>query len=92
MQQEFYQIYEDRRPLKNHSYPSMRHANKALQNIFLLQKEFGFNFGFDVENRLSFMPIRHTLALRKKYADGSTANVSYTVKLIKPFNTNANNF
>lgn len=83
MQQEFYQIYEDHRPLINQSYPSIRHANIALKNIFTMQANHGSSFGYEVENRLPFLPIRKSLALRKKYADGSTVNVSYTVRHVK---------
>lgn len=83
MQQDFFQIYEDHRPLINQSYPSIRHANKALQNILVMQSNHGSLFGYEVENRLPFLPVRKSLALRKKYADGSTVNVSYTVRQVK---------
>lgn len=83
MQQEFYQIYEDRRPLINQSYPSMRHASKGLQNILTMQSSHGSLFGYEVENRIPVLPIRRSLAIRKKYADGSTVNVTYTVRHIQ---------
>jgi hypothetical protein len=91
MNQQYYQVFENNHPLINANFETIKGARDYLKNIAHLIQSSDNVPPFTVyERRLSHLPLRNILWLKRLYADGHEENVTLMIKEVKlsPFNNN----
>ncbi|HSW77922.1 MAG TPA: hypothetical protein VLG36_03930 [Candidatus Chromulinivoraceae bacterium] len=83
--QEYYQIFERDHPIIGAYFPTKKEAQNHLKKIALdIDSANKTPILFSTyERRLSYLPIRDILFLKKIYADGHEESVSLVIRTIK---------
>ena len=80
--QNYYQIYEDGRPLGGMAFSTLKAARRRLRGL-VEELQQASNGWYEVTSRLpTYLPVRNILGVRKTYGDGSSVNVTYVIQKV----------
>lgn len=82
IQNHYFQLFEDGRPLEKQTFETLRHARVRLKTLFPILKSHGDLMGHTVDQRLASIPIRNTLGVRYTYANGDEIKVTYSIRRV----------
>lgn len=79
---DYYQIFENRRPLRGHAYQTKREARAALRGLIPAIITSGDPLGIKIEQRIPHIPVYSMVGFRKVYGDDSIEHVTYLVRRV----------